>query len=214
MDALMREIAAGGQGSGSGQTRPASPVDGNHTVTFDELRIPRRALALVVHHYLDRPDTIMFMISMVMAQVFISWINRFSFTAVLVLCVVASATLLVAMIGLFAKAQLTELEVKAAHAPPKHPRDRLLMEEAANRWRIVDDVMRTVLNILFWIIMEMVRSFMDGMVNAGARLIMFVTPLAILFAFRGFMLVLNPQHLPFPAPTASPPTRSSAATGD
>ena len=166
-------------------------------VTFDELRIPRRALSLVAHHYLDRPDTIMFMISMVMARVFMAWVNRFSFTTVLVLCVVASATLLVAMIGLYAKAKLAELETRARTQVPRNVWERRIMEGSANHWRIVDDVMRTILNIMFWMIMEMCGTFMDGMVKSGAQTLLFITPITILFALRGFMLVMRPQRLPF-----------------
>jgi hypothetical protein len=170
-----------------------------YKVTFDELRIPKQALALVIHHYMDRPDTIMFMISMMMANVFIRWIYQFAFTAVLVLCVVAAATFLVAVFGLFAKAKLADLEDRAREsASTTDARQRQVMEGSANRWRIIDDVMRTVLDILFWIIMEMCRSFMDGMVDDGASIVMFITPLTILFAFRGFILVLNPRRLPFP----------------
>lgn len=201
MEVLMQEVASQRK-MGDGVDTGGSTDPSHGAVTFDELRIPRRAIALMAHHYLDRPDTIMFMISMVMARVFMAWITRFSFITVLVLCVIASAALLVGMVGLFAKAMLTALEAKARTKPPAVRWERASMEGAANRWRIIDDVMRTVLNILFWLIMEMCGSFMDGMVTEGAHTLMFITPLTILFAFRGFMLVLHPQRLPFPSKRA------------
>lgn len=200
MDAVMTDAIASGTHPGDvGSEATANAPGGSpgEAVTFQKLKIPMQAVRLVVHHYMDRPDTIMFMLSMVMARVFLAWIERYETITLLVLCVMALTTVLVAMVGLYAKACLYELQLQAATHPPAEAWKRGRMEGQANWYRLVDDFMRTVLNVMFWMIMEMGGSFMDGMVNEGEQALAFVVPFTVLFGFRGIMLVLNPRHLPF-----------------
>ena len=183
-------------------TAPAHGHDGPR-ITFRELRIPNRAVHLVLSHYLDQPGKVMFMLSMVMARVFMVAVQRFAFTMVLIMGVIVSATLLVTIVGLYAKAKLIGLQTLAASGNAIPGWKRRMMEGSANMWRVLNDVMRTIMDISFWMVMEILGGFMHGMVQEGAVLTAVVTPLTLLFAFRALMLTLKPERLPFPPPTTT-----------